>query len=272
MQKAVEMDFSFLVQRSRQLLSIGYEVESGKLHDACYDMLASEARIATFIAVSRGELPRTGWFKMARTHTAAFGRFILLSWTGTMFEYLMPAIWMRNYPGTLIERSLASAVDIQRRFTRSMGIPWGISESGHAQTDDAGHYRYQAYGIPQISLKWDSTAGPVISPYSTFLALGINAIEALRNLHRMENAGWTGAYGFYESADYTTSRKTPDLVKEWMAHHQGMALLAILNLLCGNAVQEWFHANHEFQANELLLHEKSIRSAILRAELRQNLI
>ena len=272
LQKAVEMDFTFLAQESRQLLSIGYEVETGKLYEACYDMLASEARIATFIAVSRGELPRPGWFKMGRTHTAAFGRFILLSWTGTMFEYLMPALWMRSYPGTLIERSLASAVEVQRRFARSLKLPWGISESGHGQTDDAGHYRYQAFGIPQIALKWDSTAGPVISPYSTLLALGINATEALRNLHRMENAGWTGAYGFYESADFTASRKKPVLVKEWMAHHQGMALLAILNLLDNNVVQEWFHANREFQANELLLHEKSIRPAILKAELRRNAI
>lgn len=189
-----------------------------------------------------------------------------------MFEYLMPALWMRSYPGTLIERSLAAAVEIQRHFARAVGVPWGISESGYAQTDDAGHYHYQAFGIPQISLKWDAIAGPVISPYSTFLALGVNATEALRNLHRMENAGWTGAYGYYESADYTASRKKPVLVKEWMAHHQGMALLAILNLLNNNIVQEWFHANREFQANELLMHEKSIRSAILKAELRRNAI
>jgi hypothetical protein len=268
--KAVEMDFTFLVQESRQLLSIGYEVETSKLHDACYDMLASEARIATFIAVSRGELPRQGWFKMARTHTSAFGRFILLSWTGTMFEYLMPSLWMRSYPGTLIECSLSSAVEIQRRFARPLGIPWGISESAHGATDDAGHYSYQAFGIPQISLKWDATAGPVISPYSTFLALGINTTEALRNLHRMENSGWTGAYGFYESADFSASRKTPVLVREWMAHHEGMSLIAILNLLDNNIMQDWFHANREFQANELMLHEKSIRAAVLKAELRKN--
>ncbi len=269
-QKALNMDFSFLVHEGRQLLSIGYEVEARKLHDACYDMLSSEARIATFIAVSRGELPHQSWFKMARIHTAAFGRFILLSWTGTMFEYLMPSLWMRSYPGTLIEHSLSSAVEIQRRFARPLGIPWGISECGYGQVDDAGHYHYQAFGIPQISLKWDAAAGPVISPYSTFLALETNAAEALRNLHRMEDAGWTGAYSFYESADFSASRKKPVLVREWMAHHQGMALLAVLNLLDNNIVQEWFHANREFQANELLLHEKSVRKAALKAELRRN--
>ncbi len=268
--KAEDMDFAFLVLEGRQLLSIGYEVNTGKLHSACYDMLASEARIATFIAVSRGELSQQGWFKMARTHTSTYGRFILLSWTGTMFEYLMPSLWMHSYPDTLIQRSLSSAVFIQRRFTRSLGIPWGISESGYGKTDDAGHYHYQAFGIPQISLKWDAVAGPVISPYSTFLALGVDAPEALRNLHRMENAGWTGAYGFYEAADFSESKKQPALVREWMAHHQGMAILAALNLLEDNAVQEWFHANRQFQANELLLHEKAIRTAILRAEEKKN--
>lgn len=266
LRKAEEMDFAFLVQKDRQLLSIGYEINTGKLHAATYDMLASEARIATYIAVSRGELSQQGWFKMARTHTSVFGRFILLSWTGTMFEYLMPALWMRSYPGTLIARSLSSAVAIQRSFARPMGIPWGISESGYGKKDDAGHYHYQAFGIPQISLKWDAEAGPVISPYSTFLALSADPEEALRNLHRMAKAGWCGAYGFYESADYSESTKKPLLAREWMAHHQGMSLLAILNLLENNVVQEWFHANLIFQASELLLHEKPIRTAALRAE------
>lgn len=203
---------------------------------------------------------------MGRAHTAAFGCFILLSWTGTMFEYLMPALWMRSYPGTLIARSLSSAVVIQRRFTRNMGIPWGISESGYGMKDDAGHYHYRAFGIPQIALKWDAEAGPVISPYSTFLALSVEPDEALRNLHRMVRAGWIGAYGFYESADYSESAKKPLIAREWMAHHQGMSLLAILNQLENNVVQEWFHANLLFQANELLLHEKPVRTAALRAE------
>jgi cyclic beta-1,2-glucan glucanotransferase len=206
---------------------------------------------------------------MARTHVSAFGHFILLSWTGTMFEYLMPSLWMRSYPDTLVSCSLTAAVEIQRQFARPLRIPWGISESGYGKTDDHGHYHYQAFGIPQISLKWDAIAGPVISPYSTFLALGVDPTEALRNLHRMDEAGWTGAYGFYESADFSESTKNPVLVREWMAHHQGMALMAILNLLEDNAVQQWFHANRQFQANELLLHEKAIRTAILKAEQKQ---
>jgi cyclic beta-1,2-glucan synthetase len=266
-----EMDFAFLEEEGRQLLSIGYEMETGKLHSACYDMLASEARIATFIAVARGELPQQGWFKMSRTHTMAFGFPVLLSWTGTMFEYLMPALWMRNYPDTLISRSLTAAVEIQREFTRKAGIPWGISESGYAQTDDAGHYHYQAFGIPPIALKWDAVAGAsktgaVISPYSTFLALGVDTPESMRNLHRMADAGWVGAYGFYEAADYADFTQPPVLVREWMAHHQGMAMMGMLNLLDKDAVQRWFHANPEFQASELLLHEKPIREASLKAE------
>jgi hypothetical protein len=263
---AENTDFSFLADKGRGLLSIGYEVSTGKLHSATYDMLASEARIATFIAVARGELPQQGWFKMGRIHTMAYGRAILLSWTGTMFEYLMPALWMRNYPDTLISRSLTSAVEIQREFGREHGIPWGISESGYGKTDDAGHYHYQAFGIPAIALKWDAIDGPVVSPYSTFLALGVEQDEALRNLHRMETMKWVGAYGFYEAADYSESKLQPVVVREWMAHHQGMAMMALLNLLAGNAVQRWFHANPEFQATELLLHEKPVREAGLKAE------
>ena len=203
---------------------------------------------------------------MGRVHTTAYGRSILLSWTGTMFEYLMPALWMRNYPDTLISRSLSAAVAIQREFARPLGIPWGISESGYGKTDDAGHYHYQAFGIPAISLKWDAVAGPVISPYSTFLALGVERTEALRNLRRMDGMKWVGAYGFYEAADFSESTSQPVVVREWMAHHQGMGLMAMLNALADDAVQRWFHANPEFQATELLLHEKPIREAGLKAE------
>jgi hypothetical protein len=268
--KAEAMDFSFLIHKKRQLLSIGYDVNASKLHVATYDMLASEARLAAFIAVARGELSQQGWFKLGRAHTAAFGCFILLSWTGTMFEYLMPSLWMRSYPGTLISRSLTSVIAIQDCFASRFNIPWGISESGNARTDQAGHYQYQAFGIPQIALKWDAEAGPVISPYSTFLALGIDPANAMRNLRRMADAGWIGAYGFYEAADFSESKKKPALVREWMAHHQGMSLLAILNLLEGNIVQDWFHANLLFQANALLLHEKPVRTATLRAEQKRN--
>jgi hypothetical protein len=233
-------------------------------------MLASEARIATFLAVARGDLPQQSWLNLGRGHTRAFGRFLLLSWTGTMFEYMMPALWMRSYPDTLIARTLASCVQVQRAFAHSLHIPWGISESGHSIKDDAGHYQYHAFGIPQTALKFDATAGPTVSPYSTFLALNVNAIQAMSNLHRMANDGWVGAYGFYEAVDYAPSTESPVIVREWMAHHQGMSLLAIVNLLHGNVVQQWFHANPLVRSAELLLNELAPRKAILKAKAKQS--
>jgi cyclic beta-1,2-glucan glucanotransferase len=266
MRFATEMDFGFLMDKSRLLLSIGYEIERHHLHQACYDLLCSEARIAAFITVAKGEAPQQSWFKLGRTHTMAYGHAVLISWTGTMFEYLMPSIWMRSYPDTLVSRTLSGVVEIQRAFGREHGIPWGISESGWAGVDDHGHYHYQAFGMPPIALKWDAEAGPVVSPYSTCLALGIDPVEAMKNLKRMAKMNWMGAYGFYEAADYQESTKTPKLVKEWMAHHQGMSLLAILNLLNDNVVQDWFHANAHLEATQLLLHEKPVHRAALRAE------
>ena len=266
MRFATEMDFGFLMDKSRLMLSIGYEIERHHLHQACYDLLCSEARIAAFITIAKGEAPQQSWFKLGRTHTMAYGHAVLISWTGTMFEYLMPSIWMRSYPDTLVSRTLAGVVEIQRAFGREHGIPWGISESGWAGIDDHNHYHYQAFGIPPIALKWDAVAGPVISPYSTCLALGIDPVEAMRNLKRMAKMGWIGAFGFYEAADYQESTKTPKLVREWMAHHQGMSLMAILNLLHDNIVQDWFHANAHLEATQLLLHEKPIHQAALKAE------
>jgi hypothetical protein len=169
---------------------------------------------------------------------------------------------MRTYPDTLIARSLQSAVHIQRDYTRD--IPWGISESGFAQTDDSGRYRYQAWGIPALALKYSAEDGPVISPYSTFLAISLLRNDAVANLRRMEAMGWTGAYGFYEAADFTEGRQ-PRLVRSWMSHHQGMSLLAMTNLLHDNIVQHWFHANPRVRATELLLHEKPLSKDTLNA-------
>jgi cyclic beta-1,2-glucan synthetase len=264
---AEETEFAFLVDPGRQILSIGYDVGIKKLHEACYDMIASEARIATLLAIARGDLPQQSWFKLARDHAYAYGRFLLLSWTGTMFEYLMPPLWMRSYPGTLIARTQDAVVYVQRAFARGLGIPWGISESGAARKDDAGHYHYQAFGVPRIALWFEANAGPVISPYATFLALSVDPREALRNLRRMESSHWVGAFGYYEAADYTGSLRKPELVREWMAHHQGMSLLAITNLLQDNIVQRWFHENPLVQATELLLHEMPVSKAVLKAKL-----
>lgn len=266
---AQETEFAFLVDRGRQILSIGYDVGAQKLHEACYDMIASEARMATFLAIARGDLLCRSWGRLARDHVRAFGRFLLFSWSGTMFEYLMPGLWMRSYAGTLIANTEDAVVHVQRSFASERRLPWGISESGGATRNEAGHYHYQAYGIPEISLWNEATAGPVVSPYSTYLALAVNARAALRNLRRMASLKWTGAYGFYESADYTASRRTPVLVREWMAHHQGMSLLAIVNVLHDNIVQQWFHANPLVQGMELLLHETQASKAVLKARIKE---
>ncbi len=258
---AEQMDFSFLFVESRQLLSIGYDGRQHELHAACYDLLASEARIATFLAVAKGDIPQRAWFQLDRSHVLVKGRAALLSWTGTMFEYMMPALWMRTFPDTLLTNSLEAVAHIQRDHVRR--IPWGISESGFAKTDPQGRYGYQAWGIPKLALKYGAEDGPVISPYSTFLVIPILRNEALANLKRMAKLGWVGQYGFYEAADYTEGSE-PQLVRSWMAHHQGMALLAVTNLLCNGIVQTWFHANPRVRAAELMLHEKALKQDTIR--------
>ncbi|MEG9437619.1 glycosyl transferase [Edaphobacter sp. HDX4] len=252
---AEAMEYGFLMVKSRKLLSIGYDGVTGELYGACYDLLASEARMAFFLAVAKGDIDQESWFRLDRSHVLVKGRACLLSWTGTMFEYMMPALWMRPYANTLITQSLESAVRIQRNHVRN--IPWGISESGFAKTDDSGRYGYQAWGIPQIALKYGAEDGPVISPYSSFLALPLLRDEAVANIRRMASMGWVGDYGFCEAADYTESRE-PRIVRSWMAHHQGMSLLAITNLLHDGAFQRWFHATPIVRATELLLHEKPL--------------
>jgi cyclic beta-1,2-glucan synthetase len=236
------------------------------LDSGCYDLFASEARIATLLAIARGDLRQQSWFTLEREHVSAFDQFVSLSWTGTMFEYLMPALWMPSYRGTLAARNEAAAVHAQRAFAKSLKIPWGISESGRAQKNDMGHYGYYAFGIPKLAISQDANAGPVISPYSTFLALGIDPQHSLRNLRRMQASGWVGAYGFYEAADYSESLRSPELVRQWMAHHLGMSLLAITNLLYDDIFPHWFHSTPIIHGVELLLHEKPISIAALKAQ------
>lgn len=254
-QCAEAMQFGFLLVESRQLLSIAYDDQTKEVHSACYDLLASEARISSLLAIAKGDIPQQSWFRLSRAHVIVHGRAALLSWTGTMFEYMMPALWMRTYPDTLIARSLQAAARIQRDYVHDM--PWGISESGFAETEASGRYRYQAWGIPSLALKYGAEDGPVISPYSTYLTLSLLRNDALSNLRRMVSMNWTGAYGLYEAADFTQG-KQPRLVRSWMAHHQGMSLLAVANLLHENIVQQWFHANPCVRATQLLLHEKPL--------------
>ena len=257
------MDFGILLDPRRRLLSIGLDAETAKLNVACYDLLASESRTAMFVAIAKDEIPQESWFLLGRAHTMDQGRPVLLSWTGTMFEYLMPTIWMRSYPNTLLERSQSAAVHSEEAYGEAKGVPWGISESAYFQFDDSGNYKYHAFGLPSLALQKPDFPSLVISPYSTFLALPIDPAASLANLERMRDLGWMGRCGFHEAADYTNGRRrwrkpTCKVVPSWMAHHQGMALLALANFLNDGVVQRWFHSDRRVQATELLLHEKPV--------------
>jgi cyclic beta-1,2-glucan synthetase len=257
------MDFSFLLDPHRKLMSVGFDAQSQQLQNSCYDLLATESRTAVFLAIAKEDIPQDCWFRLGRGHTLDHGRPVLLSWTGTMFEYLMPSLWMHSYPNTLLDRSQVAAVRSQQAYAARRGVPWGISESAYFKLDGHGNYQYQAFGLPQLSLMRRESDPMVISPYSTFLALSVDRRGALRNLRRMESLGWFGSRGFYESADYTTlggrfHSPRCEIVRCWMAHHQGMSLLSMANLLCDNVVQRWFHADRRVQATELLLQEKPV--------------
>ncbi len=258
------MDFQFLLNGKRKLLSAGYDAGTQQLHTACYDLLASESRTSVFVAIAKDDIPQESWFLLGRAHTVEHGRPVMLSWTGTMFEYLMPALWMRSFPNTLLERTRSAAVQSQQAYAGSK-IPWGISESAYFKMDEAGNYQYHAFGIPRLALRQGGLNAMVISPYSTFLALHVDAPASLRNLRRMSSKGWFGPYGFYESADYSVAtshawRHRYELVRCWMAHHQGMILLSLANFLHEGVVQQWFHSEPRVQATELLLHEKPLRN------------
>jgi hypothetical protein len=260
-QLADEMDFGFLLNRQRGLLSIGFDADKRELHTACYDLLGSEARIAYFVAIAKGEVPQESWFLLGRAPTTDSKTPGLLSWTGTMFEYLMPALWMRIYPNTLLERATTAAVRLQREYAAARRVPWGISESSSSRLDASGNYSYFAFGVPDLAIHKPeaSDPGPVISPYSTFLALHVDPQNALRNLRQMQHKHWQGDYGFYEAVDFTPGQSRSrggEVVHCWMAHHQGMSFISIANFLEKEIVQRWFHSDPRVQATELLLQEK----------------
>ena len=260
------MDFTFLVDKQRLLMSVGFDAGSKELQPYFYDLLATEPRTAVFVAIAKEDIPQEAWFRLDRPFASDRGRPVLVSWTGTMFEYLMPSIWMRSYRNTLLDRACASAVRSQQEYATEKGIPWGISESACARINEAGDYHYEAFGVPALALKKSESDPLIISPYSTFLALNVDRKNALANLRRMESLGWFGPYGFYEASDFTARRRRFrglrwELVRSWMVHHQGMSLLALANFLSGNVVQRWFHSHMRVKASELLLQEKSVARA-----------
>jgi hypothetical protein len=255
------MDFGFLLNPGRNLLSVAYEVGNENNHPACYDLLASEARIAYFVAIAKDDIPQDSWFQLGRPPMSDQGTPGLLSWTGTMFEYLMPALWTHLYPNTLLERAAEAAVRSQRAYASHKKVPWGISESASSQMDSSGNYFYFAFGVPQLAIHKPEQDGPVISPYSTFLALDTDPDAAIRNLRNLRRKRGVGAYGYYESLDFSPSRAGSqargfEVVRCWMAHHQGMSLLAMANFLRDEVIQNWFHSHPRVQATELLLQEK----------------
>ena len=188
-----------------------------------------------FVGVAKNEIPQDIWFLMGRMHTRYAKSDVLVSWTGTMFEYLMPTLWLKHFPETLLENGVRGAVDSQRAFVASHKIPWGISEGACTAKNDSGHYEYHAFGVPQIAMKANLTKRVVITPYACALALTIRPLFALQNLRAMNDGGWLGKFGFYESAEYKSAAGSKEgrfeIVHTWMAHHQGMILMSICNLL-----------------------------------------
>ena len=259
-----EMDFRFLYRPGNQTLSVGFDTSSGRLERASYNLLASEARIAAFIAVAKGDIPQEVWLRLGRAHTTSHGEGVLLSWTGTMFEYLMPTLWMRHYPETMLDHTTRAAARLQRDYGRRRGVPWGISESA-CLSDSSSEYGYGPFGLPELAMRRPEPHALVISPYSSFLAAAVDPTAAVENLRQMEEFGWLGRYGFYEAIQYTEAGG--EAVRMWMAHHQGMSLLAIANLLCDNPLQRYFHSEPQVMATELLLHERLPVAALADADL-----
>jgi cyclic beta-1,2-glucan glucanotransferase len=255
------MDFGFLYDPKKKLLSIGYDGGEGSISAYHYDLLASEARAAVFGAIAKGEIPLDSWFQLKRSYRSYKREDVLLSWTGTAFEYLMPCLWIRPYPNTLIERSARTAIRAQQKFAREKAIPWGISESSCNERNPDGLYRYHAFGVPGLAVHRDDCSGDlVIAPYATFLGLLFDTPGAVKNLRKMKKLGWLSPYGFYEAADFTARRvsmgRSHDVVRNWMAHHQAMSLVAVANVLCDSAMQRRFHSEPRVAAAERLLHEK----------------
>ncbi len=256
------MDFSLVYDEPRKLITIGFDAAKGAASEHHYDLLASEARAAVFAGVAKGEIPQECWFHLDRSHVQYKGTRVLQSWTGTMFEYLMPSLWMKSSPGTLLERNMRSAVAAQQKYARRFSIPWGVSESGCSLISGDGHYHYFAFGVPALALHRPDEDRVVISPYSTFMSLMTGSYDALKNLQRLKKLGGVGPYGFYEALDYgpkmTLNRKKFTLVRSWMAHHQGMCLLSVANVLCDSSIQRRFHAEPLVAATERILHERAI--------------
>lgn len=259
-----EMDFSFLFDEKLKVLTIGYNVSEGHRDNSFYDLLASEARLASFVAIITGDIPQEHWFRLGRALTSIKGRRALISWSGTMFEYLMPLLVMRNYKGTLLDETYQTIVEAQIAYGRQHGIPWGISESAYNARDLHLTYQYGPFGLPGLGLKRGLGEDVVVAPYATMLAAMIKPHEALKNLSRLELEGARSSLGFYEAVDYTPERlprnQKSAVIRAYMTHHQGMSMVALDNLLNDRIMQRRFHSEALVQADELLLQERIPRA------------
>ncbi|MGO8697439.1 MAG: GH36-type glycosyl hydrolase domain-containing protein [Limisphaerales bacterium] len=259
------MDFTFLFDSERDLFSIGFNVTEGRRDASFYDLLASEARLCSYVAIASGQVPQDHWFSLGRLLVASPHGPILVSWSGSMFEYLMPLLVMPHYENTLLDHTCRAAVQRQIDYGKNCGTPWGISESGYNRTDVALNYQYHAFGVPGLGLKRGLAEDLVISPYASVLALLVAPRAACENLQRLAREGRQGVYGFYEAVDYTSSRLPPDeasaVIRSFMAHHQGMSLLALDSLLGDNPMPRRFLACPLLKAASLLLQERVPKTA-----------
>jgi cellobiose phosphorylase len=254
------MEYDFLFDKARHLLAIGYNVGEHRQDSSYYDLLASEARFSSFVAIAQGELPQDSWFALGRLLTTAGGEPILLSWSGSMFEYLMPLLVMPTYEDTLLDQSCKVAVARQIEYGKKSGAPWGISECGYNAIDVHLNYQYRAFGVPGLGLKRGLAEDLVIAPYASALALMVAPEKACLNLERLAAEGAEGKFGFYEAIDYTPSRlprgQSSVVVRSFMTHHQGMSFLSLAYLLLGRPMQKRFESEPLFQATLLLLQER----------------
>ena len=256
------LEYDFLYDSTRKLLSIGYNVDENRRDASYYDLLASEARLAVFVGIAQGHLPQESWFSLGRLLTTTTGQKpVLLSWSGSMFEYLMPLLVMPFYENSLLDQSCKAAVAAQIEYGGKNGLPWGISESGYCMTDARADYMYKAFGVPGLGIKRDLTADMVVAPYASALAAMIAPRDACLNLERLSQGGAEGEYGMYEAVDYTESRlprgETFEIVRSYMAHHQGMSLLALEALLLDYPMQKRFESDPQFQSAILVLQERA---------------
>ena len=263
---ALAMDFAFLLDPERKLLSIGYSLHEDSLDPSCYDLLASEARLASLFAIAKGDVETRHWFRLGRSATPIANASALISWSGSMFEYLMPSLVMRAPAGSLLEQTNRLVVERQQAYARSLGIPWGVSESAYNARDMELTYQYSNFGVPGLGLKRGLSENAVIAPYATGLATMVDPQGARENYARLAKMGASGRYGFFEALDFTRSR-VPDnenvaVVRTSMAHHQGMTIVAIANTLHDGEMRARFHREPMIQACELLLQERMPRNVV----------